>query len=158
MPQLQKKIDPILKNSLVSVLAFLKHKAEDKGLSPVISVAKLIDLLKFSGMTLTYQQLLDMTHDPTISKSIKSINKNQVTISLGDEEPEEQPLEDLGNVAPEGEEEFNPDDFQAPEEGNEFEEGETSESAPEENEESNNFGKQKSTVSQMAKRAMLRND
>jgi len=156
MPQNNKKIDPILKNTLISVLAFLKHKAEDKGLSPVISVTKLVDLLKSSGMTITYQQLLDMTHDQSISKSIKSINKNQVTISLGGEENEEQPLQDFGGEPESSEDEFNPDDFQAPEED---EEGENPEAAPVENEaEPNQYGRQKSIVGSMAHRAMSRPD
>jgi hypothetical protein len=160
------KTDPILKNTLISVLSFLKHKANDKGIKPVISVTKLIDLLKTSGMTLTYQQLVDLTKDPTIAKSIKSINKSQVTIALGDEEPEEAPLEDLDNTEPsfednEGEdEEFNPDDFQAPdEEGFEEDFSNENNNSPEESEEHNSrYGSEKSTVSCMAKRALSRAD
>jgi len=124
MPMPQTKTDPLLRNKLITVLSFLKHKAEDKGLEPVISVKKLIDLL---GIHITYSQLAELTKDPSISHEIKSINKNQVTLSLGEEEipmavPDEFSPNDFENepsdeVPEESEEEFNPEDFQAPDEG-----------------------------------------
>ena len=137
----------------------------DKGIVPVISVAKLIDLLKISGMTLTYQQLLDMTKDPTIAQSIKSINKNQVTIALRNDEvetpienfpPEENTEED--NVG-EDDEDFNPDDFNSEDEefGNNLEEP-NYENTEEPQEHNSRYGQEKSTVSNMARRALSRAD
>lgn len=165
MPQ-QKRIDPIMRNSLISILSFLKHKAEDKGVVPVISVAKLIDLLKTSGMTITYQQLLDMTQDPAIAQSIKSINKNQVTIALSSDEAVAAPTpqEDFTsteNNEEDAEDEFNPDDFNSDGESEDFGSEDNSNNNYQDNEEpqhNSRYGQQKSTVSNMAKRALGRAD
>jgi hypothetical protein len=162
--------NPLIKNTLLTTIVFLKHKAEDNNLNPVITVTKLIDLLKAGGLNITYQQLADFAKDPLIAPSIKSINKNQVELTLGDEEapvqtppPIEQPqqaqqaqLAVQQAVQPEemGEEEYNPEDFAAPEND---EEEQTEENA--DNEVANETPRNKeSTVSQMAKRALNRAD
>ncbi len=84
-----KKNDPRLRNSLLSIIAMMQHKAEDRGLRPVITIAKLQQLLEVAGVNVTYQQLVDLSKDPAIAPSIKSINRNQIVLNLGDEEPQE---------------------------------------------------------------------
>lgn len=128
--------NPLIKNTLLSMITFLKHKAEEKQLKPVITVAKLIDMLKSSGLNITYQQLAELAQDPTIAPSIKSINNNQVELTLGNEgSPDE---------------DFNPDDFSFDENG----EGDNSpdQQAPEDEE----MPERENTVSNMAKRALAR--
>ena len=160
----QPLMNPQIKNTLMSMIIFLKHKAEEKNLKPVITVAKLTDMLRSSGLKLSYQQLVDLTKDPTIAPSIKSINKNQIEFNLGDEEtvapvePEAITPEDFGEEQPEtenaGDEEYNPEDFEMPEGEEAPEESPAPEAEPEQAE-----PKQKeSTVTQMAKRAAMRRD
>ena len=141
----------------------MEHKAEEKDLEPVIPVSKVIDLLRGSGLKLSYQQLVDLTKDPSIAPSIKSINKNQLQLNLGDEETSTEPIVPVAepnqdveqNPEGQGKEEFNPDDFAMPEgEGNEEpQENSCNEMEPEEN------GRpQQSVVRQMALRAAKRPD
>lgn len=147
--------NPKLRNSFLTLLVFLKHKAEEKDLEPVISVSKVIDLLRGSGLKLSYQQLVDLTQDPTISPSIKSINKNQLELNLGTEEVNTDTLmnqpKKQSSQPPENQEKFDFDDFSSPE----YETSETSE--PEELEEPEEKPHQ-SIISQMAKRAAKRMD
>ena len=151
--------NPRTKNLLLTMIVFFKHKAEEKGLKPVITVAKLIDMLRSSGLRLSYQQLVDLTQDPTIAPSIKSINKNQIEFNLGGEEaPEEPGVADIP-FAPDEEqgEEFNPDDFSQQEGSNEAPQGQA-QNAGNAMEPEENFRPQQSIVRQMAKRAMARPD
>jgi hypothetical protein len=151
-----------LKNTLLSIVVFLKHKAEEKGLKPVITVAKLTDMLRSSGLRITYQQLVDLTKDPTIAPSIKSINKNQIEFNLGDDEeglaqPEVADVPMEPEEPQEGGEEgdYNPDDFAMPEGEEGAPEDQAAAPAPEEEPQ----GKpQQSIVTQMAKRAAARAD
>ena len=157
------KANPRIKNTLLSIIVFLKHKAEDKNLKPVITVAKLIDMLRSSGIKLNYQQLLDLTKNPFIAPSIKSINKNQIEFNLGDEEePSEFGLENASSTdQPEQEEggeeqessdedgEYNPEDFEMPEDEETPENTVEPEAAPKQKE---------SMVTAMAKRAAQRPD
>jgi hypothetical protein len=156
--------NPLIKNKLLMILTFLKHKAEEKGLKPIITVAKLTDMLRSGGLTITYQQLVDLSKDPTIASSIKSINKNQIELSLGTDDASDASGLDLGGmgqapdqsaepVQPEegtGDEEYNPDDFAAGDEdqgntGNEMDDEEP-------------IRPQQSIVTAMAKRAAARPD
>lgn len=157
-----KPSNPLIKNSFLAIVTLCKHKAEEKNLKPIITVAKITDMLRGSGLRITYQQIVDLTKDPLIAPSIKSINKNQIEFNLGSEaeEPTEpvdlnfdqsQPSEENGEGN--SEEEYNPDDFSAPEG-----EGEV----PQENPNYDMAGQgprpQQSIVRQMAKRAMNRPD
>jgi hypothetical protein len=151
--------NPRIKNLLLTMIIFFKHKAEEKGLKPVITVAKLIDMMRGSGLRLSYQQLVDLSKDPTIAPSIKSINKNQIEFNLGEESteptvadvmPPEQEQTEQG-----GEEEYNPDDFAMPEGNDEEMSQENSGNAMEPEE---NIRPQQSIISQMAKRAASRPD
>jgi hypothetical protein len=156
-----------LSNTLLSVIVFLKHKAEEKDLKPIISVAKLVDMLKSSGLRITYQQLVELTNDPKIKSSIKSINKNQIEFNLGgdtNETPsptEQSPEFNLGDDGEENagqdqsDEDFNPDDFAIPEDGT-GDEG--VENPMEEPQQVQANYQQPSVVSQMAKRALNRPD
>ena len=83
--------NPLLKNSLLSLLSFLRSKAVDKNLNPVISVEKVIDMLKSTGMHITYQQLADLVQDPIIAPAVASINKSRLTLTLSTEAPTEEP-------------------------------------------------------------------
>jgi hypothetical protein len=151
--------NPLIRSTFLTVITFLKHKAEEKGLKPIITVSKLIDMLNSSGLNITYQQLADMAKDPIISPSIKSINKNQVEFNIGDEEataPEE--LLPKTATPPENDEssengDFNPDDFEGPENDEE----QTQEN-PNNEMEDQGYRNQESTISQMAKRAAARAD
>ena len=159
--------NPLLKNTLLTLLVFLKHRAEDKGLKPIITVAKLTDLLRGSGLKVSYQQLVNLSKDPAISSSIKSINKNQVELRLDDDEPSSSTMPEISNVEPEGQseenmdgdDEYNPEDFAMPE-------GEDEEPQEEQSEEGADYAvepqegprQQQSIVSQMAKRAAARPD
>jgi hypothetical protein len=154
-------LDSRMKNILISIISLLKHKAEDKGLKPVISVAKLIDLLKVSGMTITYQQLLDLSKDPAIASSIKEINKTQVELSLSDDEEEnfEPNTDENSNNADnsavtDNEEEFKPDDFAVPD-SNEAPSTTPTAVSPEN---SQIYTPKQSIVGQMARRASHRPD
>jgi len=153
--------NPAIKNTLLTLLVFLKHKAEEKGLEPVISVSKVIDLLRGSGLRLSYQQLVDLTQDPSIAPSIKSINQNQIELNLGDEEAAAPAMDIPMEPEPEegqaegGDEEYNPEDFAMPEgEEQAPEEGQPT-PQPQEEEEGR---PQQSIVTQMAKRAASRPD
>jgi len=147
-------VNPRIKNLLMIMIVFFKHKATEKGLKPVITIAKLIDMLRGSGFHLSYQQLVDITKDPTIAPSIKSINKNQIEFNLGDESATEPSVADVmpQEQQPEqGEdEEYNPDDFAMPE----GEEGEESQQLQQEEPQR----PQQSIIHQMATRAMNRPD
>lgn len=152
--------NPLLTNTLLSVLTFLKHKADERGLKPVITVAKLTNLLHSSGLNLTYQQLADLTKDHRIAPSIKSINKNQIELNLGNEEPiqpeiapempdmEDENDEENQNSEESSDEEFNPNDFNMDEE-NSGEEGQPEDKEHEHKDE---------TVANMASRALARAD
>ena len=153
-----KQSNPLIKNALLSVLTFLKHKAEEQDLRPVITVSKLLELLP-SGIKITYQQLVDLTKDPNIAKSIKSINKNQLELRLGSDEFDEDPVSapapepkqpeendgDNENFPEDDEEDYNPDDFSFDEEPASFE------APPEES-----MRPRPDIVKQMAKRAASR--
>ncbi len=90
-----KKNDQRLLNSLLSIIAMMQHKAKDRGLRPVITISKLTDLLKVAGMTVSYQQIVDLTKDPMIAGSVKDINKNQITLNIdGETEPEAPDVEE----------------------------------------------------------------
>jgi hypothetical protein len=155
--------NPAIKNTLLTLLVFLKHKAEEKGLDPVISVSKVIDLLRGSGLKLSYQQLVDLTQDPSIAPSIKSINNNQIEINLGDEDENTAPAMDIpmepeegeGEEGQEGGDEFGSDDFSFPE-GEEAAPVDGQQQAPPEEEFQGR--PQQSIITQMAKRAASRPD
>lgn len=157
--------NPRIKNTLLTLLVFLKHKAEEKDLEPVIPVAKVIDLLRGSGLKLSYQQLVDLTQDPSIAPSIKSINKSQLELNLGEEDETPAPAMDIPMEPEEGEgedqgEEFNSDDFSFPEgEGEQAPvEGQPAQAAAPAPEEEPQGKPQQSIVTQMAKRAAARPD
>lgn len=158
-----------LKNTLLSLIIFLKHKAEEKDLKPVISIAKLIDLLKGTGLKITYQQIVDLTKSPEISSSIKSINKNQIEFNIGTEEIEQneepQPTFDDQDFNPNSEsedredegdseesDELNPEDFEAPED----KESESSETENKDDDFDEKQESRKDLISSMAKRAASR--
>ena len=147
---------PMLKNSFLTLLKFLQHKTEDKGLAPVISVAKIIDMLKSTGITISYQQLLDLTKDANIASMIKSINRNQLVIrSVGDEEvPQPMPTPEPEEENPE--EEFNPEEFESSE--NEEGTGEEFGGPNEEEYMTSNPRPKKGVISTMARRALKRPD
>jgi hypothetical protein len=109
-----KKTDPLLKNSLLSLISLMKRKAVERGLKPIIGISKVIDMLKSSGMTITYHQLYELCQDPDVKESISSINKNQITLSTGDEAEEESTddftPEDFENTEPAEEPEPTEDD------------------------------------------------
>jgi len=148
-----KKPDLLLRNTLLSILGLLKHKAMDKNLEPVISVSKVIDMLKIAGVVVTYDQLATLAKDPSIQPSIASINQNQLKLNLGDEPtqepaapmpepPEEAPMENPEETMPE-EEQGGDEDYLPPDGEEQYEE----QPKP-----------YKSTVSMMAKRAARRAD
>ena len=151
-------VNPLLKNALLSVLTFLKHKAEEKDLRPVITVSKILDLLP-TGIKINYQQLVDLSKDPFIAQSIKSINKNQIELRLGSDEeetPEPAPMEmqpahdENAQPGEGGDEEYNPDDFSFDEGGEEA----PQEGVPAQQEEP--MYPQPDVIKQMAKRAAQR--
>ena len=148
----------LIKNALLSVLTFLKHKAEEKDLQPVITVSKLLELLP-SGIKITYQQLVDLSKDPVISQSIKSINKNQVELKLGSDADEE-PSSEIPDVQPENDENFdsaedsNSDDFSFDETEENFDDDGEFEPTPQEPEEE--MHPKPDVIKQMAKRAASR--
>jgi hypothetical protein len=150
-------VNPRIKNLLLTMIVFFKHKATEKDLKPVITIAKLIDMLRGSGFHLSYQQLVDMTKDPTIAPSIKSINKNQIEFNLGDESATEPSVADVmpqeQQPAQGDEEEYNPDDFAMPE----GEEGTPEEGEPQPFQQEPQRPQQ-SIIHQMATRAMNRAD
>ncbi|VVC05570.1 Uncharacterised protein [uncultured archaeon] len=141
-----------LKNSLLSIIVFLKHKAEEKNLKPIISIAKLSDMLRGSGLSITYQQLLDLTKEPNIAPFIKDINRNQVEFNIDAEEPSD--------------EEFSEPDLSREPIPDENLEEPTQEPAPQEEQPQTVFPQQpiniqngqSGTVSQMARRAAARPD
>lgn len=161
MPIPQKQPIPLLKNSFLEVLLLIKHKANDKGLRPVISMAKVIDMMGGAGMHVTPQQLLDLSQDSSVRGLIKSINKNELTVNTdyddsGDSELEpelpssnaEQPLvppTPAPNSA--ATEPMDGQDLQAPEEP-----FPTDQPYPPPTQ-----ARQPNVVSQMARRAMSRN-
>ena len=91
--------DMLLKNTLISIIALLRKKAEDKGLKPVISISKLSSLLQIGGLKVTYAQLKKMAKDPLIASYIKSINKNQVELRLDDSEEYESKDDSMNNMS-----------------------------------------------------------
>jgi len=154
--------DIMLRNNLLTLLTFLKHKAEDKGLKPIITVAKLIDMMP--GAKPTYDQLQELIdQDPTIGNFVKSKNRNQIELRLESEEastPEPESTdagEDFSGVQPfeppseepSDETEVGPEEAVVPEE--------PAEEAPEEPQQPLTPRKP-SVVSQMAKRAARRNN
>jgi hypothetical protein len=150
--------NPLIQNTLLSLIVFLKHKAEEKSLKPVITIAKLSDMMRSSGMRITYQQLVDLSKSPAIAPSIKSINKNQIVFNLDTDEVEpqqsEMPMEPIPNEEENPEEnpdemggdEYNPEDFSGPEEGIENQEMQPPQH------------QQQSIISAMARRAANRPD
>src|ERR1700739_4490957 len=74
--------DPKLRASLLALLHLMIAKAKEKHLQPTIKTNKIIDLLKPSGITLSYNQLVDLTNDEAIGSMIKDINQEQTTLSL----------------------------------------------------------------------------
>ena len=160
MPQQNQSGNPRLKNNLLAMIILMKRKAENKGLDPVIPVAKVIDMLRSSGMHITYQQLAELTKDPTIAPFISAINKNQITINMGTEETEPEPVAlsqptPSANASPEMGGDFGGDDM-----GDEFNPEE--EEAPINDEEDFMAGSKArprpSIVTSMAKRAAARRD
>ena len=162
MPQLNQSGNPRLKNNLLALIILMKRKAENNGLDPVIPVAKVIDMLRSSGMHITYQQLADLAKDPTIAPFISAINKNQIKINMGTEEtePEQAPtpvaLSHPGpdaNAAPMG------DEFGGEEMGGEFDSDEEAPINGEDDFMAGSKGRPRpSIVSTMAKRAASRRD
>lgn len=151
-----------LKNSIISLLSLLRHKAQDKGVAPVISISKILDMLKITGMNITYHQLVALSEDPSIASSIKSINKNQLTLTSDDDvdagtEINNQPIPPDDYDEDEGEEEDGEGEFGSSDEFDDYEEPESevpaesalSEPAP---------GPRRSIVNTMAKRAARRAD
>lgn len=90
----------LLKNALQEILTFLRHKAEDKGLQPVITVAKLTSMLHIAGVKVTYHLLSELVQDPDIAPMVQSLNKNQIVLNLGDEEVEPSNDENLEGIPP----------------------------------------------------------
>ena len=156
--------NPRIKNSLMSMIIFLTHKAEEKELKPVITIAKLTDMMQSTGLRLTYQQLSELSKDPQIAPFIKSINKNQIEFNLGGEELQQEPaIPDFNtNEQPQADSnEENPEDFAAPEDENNEESFNQTEENPNNAMEPQEYGpphQQKSIVSQMARRAAARAD
>ncbi len=171
------KINPALKNTLLMLLVLMRHKAEDSGKSPIITIAKLTDIMKLSKMDLSYHQLLDLVQDPSISKLVKSINKNQLEVrtEFNDDDLNEPSLEDEEALTPpEDEEALTPPED---EEGEDGEDGADLQSPEEDTgmEDDGSLGmpppspeeisppttpappRKPSLVTQMAKRAMSRN-
>jgi hypothetical protein len=160
MPQLpnmqqpkKPQVDPQLRASLLALLNLMKNKAEKEDLQPIIKTHKLIDLLKTSGITLSYHQLRDLASDKMIQPLIKDINKDQTTLRLdsddddeieapmdmGVDNPEEMPQDDFS-----GEDDFDQTgDEPAPDADDSYDEGPTGHSG-------------KSIISGMAKRALAR--
>jgi hypothetical protein len=61
----------------------MKHKAQDKNLVPVVSTKKFIDILRGTGINVTYQELSDLIQqDQVIGNMVANIDKNQVKINL----------------------------------------------------------------------------
>ena len=162
------KINPALKNTLLMLLVLMRHKAEDSGKSPIITIAKLTDIMKLSKMDLSYHQLLDLVQDPSISKLVKSINKNQLEVrtEFNDDDLNEPSLEDEEALTPpedeEGEDGEDGADLQSPEEDTGMEDDGSLGMPPPSPEEISPPTtpappRKPSLVTQMAKRAMSRN-
>jgi len=147
-----KKPDMLLRNSLLSILGLLRHKASDKNLEPVISVSKVIDMLKIAGIVVTYDQLANLAKDPAIQPLVSSINQNQLRLNLGDEPTPEPELPMPEPVQDENPEE-NPDEMMPPEEDED-----SDDYLPPDEEQEEPERPYKSTVSMMARRAAKRND
>lgn len=111
------KVNPQTKASLLSLLNLMINKAEKQRLEPVIRTSKLIDLLKTSGVVMSYHQLQDLISDPAVQQLVKDINKDEVTLRLPDDDEDLTPdLSDFG-----GEEEMPTDDEMASQEPSEDE-------------------------------------
>lgn len=69
--------------TLVSVLNFLKSSSDKRGLTPKISTASLINMVKNAGTTaFEYGDLVKANEaDPTVKNLIKSFNKDEVIIA-----------------------------------------------------------------------------
>lgn len=69
--------------TLVSVLNFLKSSSDKRGLTPKISTASLINMVKNAGQTqFEYGDLVKANEaDPTVKNLIKSFNKDEVIIA-----------------------------------------------------------------------------
>lgn len=88
-------VDPQLHASLLALLNLMVNKAKQNNLKPVIKTQKLIDLLKTSGITISYQQLRDLTNDPSIQSLISDCNKDQTTLNI-DSDDEDMDFDDSG--------------------------------------------------------------
>ena len=69
--------------TLVSVLNFLKSSADKRGLTPKISTASLINMVKNAGQTqFEYGDLVNANEaDPTVKNLIKSFNKDEIIVA-----------------------------------------------------------------------------
>jgi hypothetical protein len=70
-------------SNLVSVLNFLKNSADKRGLTPKISTASLINMVKNTGQSeFEYGDLVKANEqDSTVKNLIKSFNKDEVIVS-----------------------------------------------------------------------------
>jgi hypothetical protein len=76
-------------NNLVTILQFLRSRAHNKKLTPVISTQSLINMVKNQGGSeyFTFDNLLKAQEmNPAIRELIKNIDRNEVTLNgFGDE-------------------------------------------------------------------------
>jgi len=77
-------MDANVRNSLISILQLLSHRAHDKHNSvPVVPTGKVLDMLSGTGIEMTYQELQDALHsDPSLASKVSDINKNTIKLSL----------------------------------------------------------------------------
>lgn len=93
MPE-QSTINPLLKGSLLSLLSLMVNKATSRDLQPVIRTRRLLDLLRTSGVSISYGQLQALTSDPTIGNFIQSVDPNTVTLRMPDDNDLDLPVDD----------------------------------------------------------------
>lgn len=76
-------------NNLVTILQFLRSRAHNKKLTPVISTQSLINMVKNQGGSeyFTFDNLLKAQEmNPAIRELIKNLDRNEVTLNgFGDE-------------------------------------------------------------------------
>jgi hypothetical protein len=76
-------------NNLVTILQFLRSRAHNKKLTPVISTQSLINMVKNQGGSeyFTFDNLLKAQEmNPAINELIKNLDRNEVTLNgFGDE-------------------------------------------------------------------------
>lgn len=149
------QVDPQLRASLLALLNLMKNKAQKDNLHPVIKTHKLIQLLRTSGVTISYHQLLDLTNDPSVQPLIKDINKDQTTLRLDSDEDAD--MNDL-DISSDDPEEMPQQDDEGMEQGDGMDQA--GEVPPTEEPEDYDVGPTghsgRSIISQMASRAMKR--